>query len=105
MGTRYAKFLAERGFEVITHDYRGIGESRPEDLRRCRFRWQPEGVFQCDPIPAGEVSNPIFNVAETVGYNWFGGTRQTQKDFVLDGNTIDKLPECPVAWPFTRWRN
>jgi predicted alpha/beta hydrolase len=30
---RYAKFPAEHGFEVITYDYRGIGESRPEDLQ------------------------------------------------------------------------
>jgi hypothetical protein len=31
---------------------------------------QPEGVFLCDPIPAGNVSNPIFNVKATVGYCW-----------------------------------
>ena len=41
---RYAKFLAEHGFEVITYDYRGIGESRPEDLRRCGFRWSEWGT-------------------------------------------------------------
>jgi hypothetical protein len=31
---------------------------------------QPEGVFLCDPIPAGEVSDPIFNATQTVGYSW-----------------------------------
>ena len=31
---------------------------------------QPEGVFLCDPIPAGEVSDPIFIVTQTVGYSW-----------------------------------
>jgi hypothetical protein len=31
---------------------------------------QPEGVFLCDPIPAGVVSNPSFNVRATVGYSW-----------------------------------
>jgi hypothetical protein len=31
---------------------------------------QPEGVFLCDPIPAGDVSNPICNVTNTVGYSW-----------------------------------
>jgi Copper binding proteins, plastocyanin/azurin family len=31
---------------------------------------QPEGVFLCDPLPAGDVSNPIFNVTATVGYSW-----------------------------------
>jgi hypothetical protein len=29
---------------------------------------QPKGVFLCDPIPAGDVSSPIFNLTETVGY-------------------------------------
>jgi predicted alpha/beta hydrolase len=29
----YAGFLAERGFVVVTYDYRGVGESRPERLQ------------------------------------------------------------------------
>jgi predicted alpha/beta hydrolase len=29
----YAQFLCEHGYTVITFDYRGIGESRPESLR------------------------------------------------------------------------
>jgi predicted alpha/beta hydrolase len=41
---RYAAFLADQGFEVITYDYRGIGESRPDDLRRCRIRWSDWGT-------------------------------------------------------------
>jgi len=39
---------------------------------------QPEGLFLCDPIPAGDVSNPIFNVppsfrsapVSSIGYYW-----------------------------------
>lgn len=30
---KYAAFLAEKGFSVLTYDYRGIGDSRPESLR------------------------------------------------------------------------
>jgi hypothetical protein len=30
----------------------------------------PEGDLLCDPIPAGDVSNPIYNVTNTVGYYW-----------------------------------
>lgn len=41
---RYASFLAEHGLEVITYDYRGIGESRTGDLRRCNFRWSDWGT-------------------------------------------------------------
>ncbi len=35
---RFADYLAERGFTVLTFDYRGIGESRREPLRRLRAR-------------------------------------------------------------------
>jgi hypothetical protein len=46
---------------------------------------QPEGVFLCDPIPAGDVSNPIFNVTQTVGYSW---VRQSAAP----------TPDPPDAW-------
>ena len=29
----FAKYLAEKGFTVITYDYRGIGESKPKQMR------------------------------------------------------------------------
>lgn len=29
----FAKYLAEKGFTVITYDYRGIGESKPDKMR------------------------------------------------------------------------
>lgn len=32
----FARFLAERGFSVVTYDYRGIGGSRPKSLARFR---------------------------------------------------------------------
>jgi hypothetical protein len=35
---------------------------------------QPEDVFLCDPIPAGEASSPMFlvtqTVGQTIGYSW-----------------------------------
>ncbi|MCJ8151827.1 MULTISPECIES: alpha/beta hydrolase family protein [Shinella] len=40
---RYARFLAEHGFDVLTYDYRGIGLSRPASLRGCRYRWRDWG--------------------------------------------------------------
>ncbi len=47
---RYAMFLAENGFHVITYDYRGIGESRPERLRGMRCRWQDWGRKDFDAV-------------------------------------------------------
>lgn len=40
---RYARFLAEHGFDVLTYDYRGIGASRPASLRGCGYRWRDWG--------------------------------------------------------------
>lgn len=40
---RYAAFLADHGFEVLTYDYRGIGLSRPERLSGSGFDWTQWG--------------------------------------------------------------
>jgi len=47
---RYARFLAEHGFDVVTYDYRGIGASRPERLRGCGFRWRDWGEHDFDTV-------------------------------------------------------
>ena len=39
----YARFLASHGYDVLTWDYRGVGLSRPDDLRGTRFRWRDWG--------------------------------------------------------------
>ncbi len=39
----YARFLAAAGFAVLTYDYRGIGLSRPPELRGCGYRWRDWG--------------------------------------------------------------
>lgn len=68
---RYAKFLAEYGFEVITYDYRGIGESRPEDLRRCGFRWSEWGTKDfaavLDAAYGMAAGRPIMVVGHSIG--------------------------------------
>jgi len=68
---RYARFLAEHGFEVITFDYRGIGASRPRDLRSCGYRWSDWGtkdfaaVFDAaEKLASGR---PIMVVGHSIG--------------------------------------
>jgi predicted alpha/beta hydrolase len=39
----FARFLAGRGFAVLTYDYRGIGESRPKSLRGFQARMHQWG--------------------------------------------------------------
>ena len=45
---RYARFLVDHGFDVLTYDYRGIGLSRPEHLRGCGYRWRDWGERDFD---------------------------------------------------------
>lgn len=40
---RYAQFLARHGFDVLTFDYRGIGQSRPQSLKGVGYRWRDWG--------------------------------------------------------------
>ncbi len=40
---RFARVAAERGFAVLTYDYRGIGGSAPESLRGYRARYRDVG--------------------------------------------------------------
>ena len=44
----YARFLVEQGFSVLTYDYRGIGASRPAQLRGIGFRWRDWGELDFD---------------------------------------------------------
>jgi predicted alpha/beta hydrolase len=44
----YARFLAENGFSVLTYDYRGIGMSRPTNLRSASFTWRDWGELDFD---------------------------------------------------------
>ena len=68
---RYARFLAEAGFRVMTYDYRGIGLSRPASLRGCGYRWRDWGEqdfdaalrFMLDPARVG----PIQVVGHSIG--------------------------------------
>jgi predicted alpha/beta hydrolase len=68
---RYASFLTERGFDVLTYDYRGIGLSRPPSLRGCGFRWRDWGVKDFDSAVtfAKERSGdmPVFVVGHSFG--------------------------------------
>ena len=45
---RYAGFLREQGYAVLTYDYRGIGGSRPASLRGVKIRWRDWGDLDFD---------------------------------------------------------
>lgn len=68
---RYASYLCEHGFDVLTYDYRGIGDSRPANLRRSCYRWSDWGtkdfaaVF--DAAIARAQGRPVMVVGHSIG--------------------------------------
>lgn len=68
---RYARFLAQNGFDVLTYDYRGIGLSRPKDLRGCGYRWREWGEQDFDAalrhVVSARAGGPILVVGHSIG--------------------------------------
>ncbi|MCA1299027.1 alpha/beta hydrolase family protein, partial [Stappia indica] len=68
---RYAQFLAGRGFDVLTYDYRGIGASRPADLKGCDYLWRDWGEKDFDAavrlMHEERRQRPLLVVGHSVG--------------------------------------
>ncbi|WP_460421190.1 alpha/beta hydrolase family protein [Pseudomonas sp. ZL2] len=47
---RFAQYLFAHGFEVITYDYRGIGESRPASMRHFKASWTDWGALDFEAM-------------------------------------------------------
>ncbi len=66
---RYARFLAENGYNVVTFDYRGIGLSRPPSLRGMRVRWADWGRLDLETAlrHAALQPRPLHVVGHSIG--------------------------------------
>ena len=47
---RFADYLHANGFDVITYDYRGIGESRPASMKGLRASWSDWGTLDFEAM-------------------------------------------------------
>jgi len=69
--TRFAAFLCEQGFDVLTYDYRGIGLSRPRSLRRFPASWIDWGKLDFEAVllhaKGSFPGQPIDVVAHSIG--------------------------------------
>jgi predicted alpha/beta hydrolase len=67
----FAAFLSEHGFDVLTYDYRGIGESRPSSLQQLQAGWLDWGRLDFEAAIAFVTKHlpgqPIYVVAHSVG--------------------------------------
>lgn len=68
---RYARFLVGHGFDVLTYDYRGIGASRPDNLRHHDYRWRDWGEYDFDAalgfVRWRNAHAPIYVVGHSIG--------------------------------------
>lgn len=69
---RYARFLAENGFVVLTYDYRGIGASRSGSLRKCKSISNGDwGELDCEAALVLSRQTyprlPLYVVAHSIG--------------------------------------
>lgn len=68
---RYAQFLTRHGFDVLTFDYRGIGQSRPNQLRGSGYRWREWGEQDFDAavrwLAANRRNGSLMVVGHSIG--------------------------------------
>jgi predicted alpha/beta hydrolase len=68
---RFAAFLHQQGFDVITYDYRGIGDSRPPTLRGFSASWLDWGRLDFEAVLRFAITSfpgqPVQVVAHSVG--------------------------------------
>jgi predicted alpha/beta hydrolase len=64
---RFADFLFESGFDVVTFDYRGIGRSRPPSLRGFRADWADWGESDLEAVLNYTGERPVMLVAHSIG--------------------------------------
>ncbi|WP_235609788.1 alpha/beta fold hydrolase [Azospira sp. I13] len=109
---RYARFLAEHGFVVLTYDYRGIGASRQGNLRQWRhIRKLDWGRYDCEAALAwarqAYPDLPLHLVAHSIGGLLLGlapSGAAVQRAFTVGSQYAywpDYGPGKPLMW--LRW--
>ena len=73
---RFAKHLAARGAAVLTYDYRGVGGSRPDDLKTMQMDYPDWGRLDMaaalDALTAAAPGLPVVHVGHSVGGHFLG---------------------------------
>ena len=95
----YARWLAERGFTVVTYDYRGIGLSRPARLSGCGIRWRDWGELDFEAVVAFARHRDPKGLLAVVGHS-IGGFLV---GFAAGATTIDRV--LTVGAQYAYWRD
>lgn len=96
---RYAEFLVGQGMAALTWDYRGVGDSRPADLRRARFRRRDWGELDFDAVVRWARARDPGGLLTVVGHS-IGGFLP---GFAAAAPQVDRF--LTVGAQFAWWRD
>lgn len=97
--SRFADYLFANGFDVITYDYSGIGESRPESLKDLKASWSDWGALDFEAMLNRAQREFPGQPIDVVGHS-FGGCAA---GLGASGQVIRRL--VTVGAQFAYWRD
>jgi predicted alpha/beta hydrolase len=97
--SRFADYLFANGFDVITYDYRGIGDSRPASLKGLRASWSDWGALDFEAMLKRAQREFPGQPIDVVGHS-FGGCAA---GLGASGHLIRRL--LTVGAQFAYWRD
>ncbi|MGZ9665879.1 alpha/beta hydrolase family protein [Pseudomonas sp. GNP014] len=97
--SRFAAYLFGNGFDVITYDYRGIGESRPDSLKGLQASWTDWGALDFEAMLMRAQREFPGQPIDVVGHS-FGGCAAGLGE---SGQVIRRL--VTVGAQFAYWRD
>jgi len=97
--SRFADYLFANGFDVITYDYRGIGESRPASLKGLEASWTDWGALDFEAMLKRAQREFPGQPVNVVGHS-FGGCAA---GLGASGHLIRRL--VTVGAQFAYWRD
>jgi len=95
----YARYLAENGFSVLTYDYRGIGMSRPPNLRSSSITWRDWGELDFDAAVDYARRRQPSGLLAVVGHS-IGGFLP---GFAPNADKVDRI--LAVAGQYAYWKD
>jgi predicted alpha/beta hydrolase len=97
--SRFADYLFDHGFDVITFDYRGIGESRPASLKGLQATWTDWGALDFEAMLKRAQREFPGQPIDVIGHS-FGGC---VAGLGASGHLIRRL--LTVGAQFAYWRD
>ncbi|MGH8382462.1 alpha/beta hydrolase family protein [Pseudomonas sp.] len=96
---RFAQYLFSHGFDVMTYDYRGIGESRPASMRHFKASWTDWGALDFEAMLQRAQREFAGQPIDVVGHS-FGGCAA---GLAPSANQLRRL--VTVGAQFAYWRD